>query len=218
MFYLLFRHIFSEVTKIDLYKHDKLKTDPNKLILTKEVCDEMLTTGFKDNNDLIEAVRKLSGPEIEQNSYIEYHVFMKMIIEALKGNTTADPHDILNNLVFATTTDKHQPAVETDEIKPVFEDFDSIQNPETSNFKKDLAFPSPVKPSVSFNYNDKSPVKPHGQNSTRKPQSSTDKGNRLLASVSKKAGPNNGQAGEFYIGTVENLQSEIELYFRGQFT
>ena len=237
MFYLLFRHIFSEVTKIELYTHSKLKTDPNKLILTREVCDEMLQTGFKDNQNLINAVRKFSDPEIEQNNYIEYHVFMKMIIEVLRGNTTADPAEILNNLVFATETAKPQREKEEEFIKPNFEDFDSVQNPELSNYKKKKTpSVSPLKPkdkhhkpSVEFNVqsNEKSPTRHPTQNSAKqtnpnsakKRSHAKDKFPKVQVSASKKAGANNnGEGGEFYIGTDEKAQSEIELFFRGQFT
>jgi hypothetical protein len=56
LWYALFRQIFSEVTKIDLFAHNKLKTDPTKLILTKEVCEEMLLLGLGDKGELLNKV------------------------------------------------------------------------------------------------------------------------------------------------------------------
>ena len=50
--YFFFRKIFQEVTKIDLFEYGRLRTDPTKLILTKEVCEEMLAVGFSENEPL----------------------------------------------------------------------------------------------------------------------------------------------------------------------
>lgn len=104
LLYLLFRQIFSEITKIDLYAHNKLKTDPNKLILTKEVCDEMLYFGCKDlnnSNELMEQIRQKRDVEFERNNFIEYHIFMRIIIETIvKYEKNINPNQMLMKLFF----------------------------------------------------------------------------------------------------------------------
>lgn len=240
LWYILFRQIFSEVTKIDLFAHNKLKTDPTKLILTREVCEEMLLLGLGDKGELLNKVRSERDKEFDRNNYIEYHIFMKIIVETIPESDQTSPSEVLHRLFFMPQESKQNFGNDSQDSKdniPVDEVLDLMDKSKPQGALRDGTFTSPERPLDVVDRNG-STVKPKNDWSKSKEKSldksrdntepriagrerSKSKGSTQgLASPSKRkvGGINGGRGGDFYIGLDECNQSDIQLYFRAHFT
>jgi len=215
-----------------LYNHNKLKTDPNKLILTKEVCEEMMLIGCKDMKhceELLHKIRMERDKEFERNSFIEYHIFMKIIIENLALDPTVNPNQMLQKLFFEIAV-----PIEEQEVNDDVRDLDRPMPTSNEMFDPQDVIKSSNKNPREENYNSR--VDGYNRNfgsneftseKKRKDYKSISKSKSPYVSASKNkpiqpthrmGGVNDGSGGEFYIGQDESQQSNIELHFRAQFT
>lgn len=184
-----------------------MKTDPSKLILTREVCEEMLVLGLADAPQLLNKVKEERDKEFAKYNYIEYHTFLKIIVETVEQSF--NPTDTLNKLFGKDSSDRNQP------IDQVVSDFqDSV--PRVENPKKELHYQSPVKNSIGGSDDGGSAHKKVKRGNSRERDLHTSRS--PMKTQRPLGGVNSGRGGDFYIGLDEVEQSDTQLYIRAQFT
>ena len=184
----------------------------------------MLWLGLRDDQEQFTKLNDEKDAEFDKNNFIEYHVFMKKVIECIPDNANIDPSEVLHKIFF----DNHTDNVDLDDfMKPDPKDlhnFDRYERPEKAKgkqiSKKSLNDPysSNVRDSGDVLQN---PVKASSKTPKNfgEPSTMQRSPNKQNAPSNKKVGGVNGGAGgDFYIGLDEACQGDIELYFRSHFT
>lgn len=132
-----------------MFAHNKLKTDPTKLILTREVCEEMLLLGLGDRAELLNKVRSERDKEFDRNNYIEYHIFMKIIVETIPESDSTSPSEVLHRLFFMPQESKQNLGNDSQDSKgniAVDEVLDLMDKNRPRDGLRDGTFTSPERP------------------------------------------------------------------------
>lgn len=183
--------------------------------------------------------------EFERNNYIEYHIFMKIIIEAIPESDGTSPSDVLHRLFFMPQENKagfgrgsqdDDEGIQVDEVLDLMDKNRPQGNLRNGTFSSpqkrpdvDSMGPSSIgKPKQDWSKSKEKSVDKDRDRSrenteprmlgTNPRERSKSKGSIASPSRRKVGGINGGRGGDFYIGLDECNQTDIQLYFRAHFT
>jgi len=193
----------------------------------------MLWLGLRDHEDLFKKLNAEKDAEFDRNNFIEYHVFMRKVIECIPENSDLDPNDVLQKVFFDQNADN----VDVNDYRKNADyvpDFDNYDRPEKQRAKQPSK--SSLKDSQNSGLRDSQDRLPKRASqdkfgepikaSSKIPKKTGEPYNMMaspklgkgLPSRTKLGGVNGGAGGDFYIGLDEGYQGDIELFFRSQFT
>lgn len=79
--FLLFREIFQTITKITIIDHDKLKVDPTRILINREVALEMVSIFYRDNARDMEQARQQTAEFFGGHENLPYYTLMDFLIK-----------------------------------------------------------------------------------------------------------------------------------------
>lgn len=95
--FLLLREIFQNITKIHIFYNGKLKTDPSRIIISKEVADEMLVISVRGEENLVNKGRSALDIFYSDKENADYYDLMDFLLQTL-GAESYDPAEAVRYL------------------------------------------------------------------------------------------------------------------------
>lgn len=95
--FLLLREIFQNITKIHIYHNGRLKTDPSRIIISKEVADEMIVIAVRGEETLVNKGRSALDVFYKDKENADYYDLMDFLLQMLLGETY-DPAEAVRYL------------------------------------------------------------------------------------------------------------------------